>query len=136
MGSGASQPIPEHLSQTKEEDDYLVIGSTASERTEVGPDPSPKYIEVHQKSASPPPPSYQDVGSTDRNTQPGCGSHPAADIPFALHPRLQVIVNLENPSHNSPVAQLEPLDLDKYLYDFSLEEDIRSSEGYRGIIQH
>lgn len=134
MGSGASQPVPEHLSRVKEEDDYLVVGATPSERSQIGP--SQDSVDFgHQQGAAPPPPSYQDVESTSKSAPPAYVTHPAADIPFSLHPRLQVILSLESDQDSTTIARLAPLDMDKYLYDFSLEEGVCSNEGYGGLDQ-
>lgn len=53
-----SQNLPEHLRHTSEEDDYLLVGQTQAERSEVGPG---RVSEI--PLMSPPPPSYEETVS-------------------------------------------------------------------------
>ncbi|KAJ8024429.1 hypothetical protein HOLleu_34336 [Holothuria leucospilota] len=118
-----SQNLPDHLRHTSEEDDYLVVGQTQAERSEVRPG---RVSEI--PLMSPPPPSYEEAGAAKMS--PGHATHPAAEIPFALNPQLQISWDLKNNQQALGVANLQPLDLDKYFYDFSLEEQVKSREGY------
>ncbi|XP_046334802.2 uncharacterized protein LOC124117115 isoform X1 [Haliotis rufescens] len=127
---------PDGNHDDREEDGFLMIGETASDRTTVT---HQQYVDQHRMHSPPDyaqtqmeqPPGYQGAmttGVVGMNMQLSPldmfsnNNHmlPLADIPFQLAPHLSLLQRLDS-LDNRLGLQTSTLDLSKYDYDFSYE---------------
>lgn len=125
----------------REEDGFLLVAETESERTTVYAsnftgDSPPDYNQTQIKDTQSQLPTYMDYmqwngqqntqnnSAMDYNTIPLTSHSEITGVTFKISPQLQVIFDLhEASSHGNPVHRRD-LDISRASYDFSLEEKV------------